>query len=123
MTHLFGAIAALIACVWPGSLQAADPAAGQSVFKTQCGACHSVVQGKNMVGPSLFGLLGRKSGIVEGFRYSTANKAADLTWSAFTLDKYLSAPREAIPGTTMIYAGVKDETKRADLIAYLESIQ
>ena len=101
---------------------AADPAAGQAVFKTQCGICHSVVQGKNMVGPGLFGIIGRKSGTIDGFRYSAANKGADITWNAAILDKYLTAPREVVPGTIMTYAGLKDETKRADLIAYLETL-
>ena len=102
--------------------EAADPGAGQAVFKTQCGICHSVVQGKNMVGPSLFGIVGRKSGTIDGFRYSAANKSADITWDAAILDKYLTAPREIVPGTIMTYAGLKDETKRSDLIAYLETI-
>jgi cytochrome c len=113
---------ALLAGAWPVAVQAADPAAGQAVFKTQCGICHSPVQGKNMVGPSLFGLVGRKSGSIEGFHYSAANKGADITWSPEILDKYLTAPREVVPGTTMTYAGLKDDTKRADLIAYLETI-
>lgn len=101
---------------------AADPEAGQAVFKTQCGICHSVAQGKNMVGPSLFGVIGRKSGSVEGFHYSAANKNADITWDAAILDKYLTAPREVVPGTIMTYAGLKDDAKRADVIAYLETL-
>jgi len=104
------------------AVHAADPEAGQAVFKTQCGICHSVVQGKNMVGPSLFGVVGRKSGSIEGFRYSAANKGSDITWSPEILDKYLTAPREVVPGTIMTYAGLKDDTKRADLIAYLETL-
>jgi cytochrome c len=124
MPRVFGSAAmlALLAGAWPVAVQAADPAAGQAVFKTQCGICHSPVQGKNMVGPSLFGLVGRKSGSIEGFHYSAANKGADITWSPEILDKYLTAPREVVPGTTMTYAGLKDDTKRADLIAYLETI-
>ena len=105
------------------SAHAADPDAGQAVFKTQCGICHSPVAGKNMVGPSLFGLIGRNSGTIEGFRYSAANKSADITWNAEVLDKYLTAPREVVPGTIMTYAGLKDATKRADVIAYLESLK
>ncbi len=116
------ALPTMLLCAAPAA-RAADPTAGQAVFKTQCGVCHAVVQGKNMVGPSLFGLAGRKSGTVEGFRYSTANKTAEIVWSAATLDKYLQAPREVVPGTTMTYAGLKDETKRADLIAYLETLK
>ena len=105
-----------------GPASAADAGAGQAIFKTQCGICHSIVQGKNMVGPGLFGIVGRKSGTVEGFRYSAANKAADITWDAAILDKYLTSPREVVPGTIMTYAGLKDEAKRADLIAYLETL-
>jgi cytochrome c len=102
--------------------RAADPEAGQAVFKTQCGICHSPAPGKNMVGPSLFGVIGRKSGSVEGFHYSAANKSAGITWDAAILDKYLTAPREVVPGTIMTYAGLKDDAKRADVIAYLETL-
>ena len=124
MPRLFrtAALLTLLAGVWPLSVHAADPAAGQAVFKTQCGICHSPLQGKNMVGPSLFGLIGRKSGSIEGFHYSPANKSADITWNVEILDKYLTSPREVVPGTIMTYAGLKDETKRADLIAYLETL-
>jgi cytochrome c len=76
-----------------------------------------------MVGPSLFGIVGRTSGTVEGFRYSAANKGANIVWDAAILDKYLTAPREVVPGTIMTYAGLKDDTRRADVIAYLESLK
>ena len=101
---------------------AADPDAGQAVFKQQCGICHSPLQGKNMVGPSLFGVIGRTSGSVDGFHYSAANKAAAITWSPEILDKYLTAPREVVPGTIMTFPGLKDDAKRADVIAYLETL-
>jgi len=103
--------------------QAADPAAGKSVFNTYCLICHSAQAGKNMVGPSLFGVVGRPTGSVPGFHYSPANQNAHLTWDAATLDKYLASPRTVIPGTTMTYAGLKDDTKRADLIAYLATLK
>jgi cytochrome c len=115
-------IVALLAALGTQAAYAADPVAGQAVFKTQCGICHSVVQGKNMVGPSLFGVVGRKSGSVDGFHYSAANKGADITWDAAILDKYLTAPRVVVPGTIMTYAGLKDDTKRADLIEYLGTL-
>lgn len=117
-----GVLLAMRAVLWSSLAHAADPEAGQTVFKTQCGICHSVVQDKNMVGPSLFGIIGRKSGSVEGFHYSAANKNADITWDAAILDKYLTAPREVVPGTIMTYLGLKDDTKRADVIAYLETL-
>ena len=115
-------LAALLAAVWPLSGRAADVEAGQAVFKSQCGICHSPLAEKNMVGPTLFGLIGRKSGSVPGFHYSAANRAAEITWDAGTLDKYLTAPREVVPGTIMTYGGLKDAAKRADLIAYLETL-
>jgi cytochrome c len=102
---------------------AADPAAGEKVFKAQCSACHTTEAGKNRIGPSLFGIVGRHSGMAEGFRYSTANKAADLTWDAATLDRYLASPRAVVPGTTMSYAGLRNDGQRADLIAWLETVK
>ncbi len=102
---------------------AADPAAGQAVFRTACGTCHAATAGKNGIGPSLFGLVGRKTGAEAGYNYSTANQNANLTWTPETLDKYLEAPKAVIPGTKMTYAGLKDTTKRSDLIAYLESLK
>ena len=115
-------VAALLAAVWPLSVRAEDAVAGQAVFKSQCSICHSPLADKNIVGPSLFGLIGRKSGSVAGFHYSAANKAADITWNADILDKYLTSPRDVVPGTIMTYAGLKDAAKRADLIAYLETL-
>lgn len=105
------------------SAEAADPAAGKSVFSSQCSICHSPQAGKNMIGPSLFGVVGRKTGSVPGFHYSPANQSANLTWDEATLDKYLQAPRATVPGTTMTYGGLKDDTKRADLIAYLATLK
>lgn len=103
--------------------EAADPAAGQAVFHSQCAICHSVQTGRNMIGPSLFGLVGRKTGSEAGYHYSTANQNSNLTWTADELDKYLESPRTVIPGTKMTYAGEKDAAKRADLIAYLETLK
>jgi cytochrome c len=113
----------LVAANLPSSAMAADPAAGKAVFTSTCSICHSVQPGKNMVGPSLAGVVGRKTGSVPGFRYSPANQNANLTWDEATLDKYLQSPRTTIPGTTMTYGGLKDDTKRADLIAYLATLK
>jgi cytochrome c len=101
---------------------AQDAAAGEAVFKSQCAICHSPLAGKNMVGPSLFGLVGRTAGQVPGFHYSAANKASGDVWSEANLDRYLTNPRAMIPGTIMTYAGLKDATKRANLIAYLATL-
>ncbi len=109
----------------PGAALAdgADPAAGKTVFLTQCGICHSVLPDKNMVGPSLFGIVGRKSGSEAGFHYSAANLAAGLVWDPATLDQYLQAPMTMVQGTTMAYVGLKDDSKRANLIAYLATLK
>ena len=95
---------------------------GQKVFKQQCGLCHDTAAGKNRVGPSLFGVIGRKSGTVDGFHYSDGNKSSGLTWDQATLDKYLADPRGTVPGTTMTYAGVKNDDQRKDIIAYLATL-
>ena len=102
---------------------AADAEAGGRVFRTQCGACHTVEAGKNRVGPSLFGIVGRVSGQVAGFKYSKANQEAHITWTPEVLDKYLTNPKEMVPGTTMAFVGIKNATQRADLIAYLETVK
>ena len=101
---------------------AADPAAGQQIFKAQCGICHSVASGQNGIGPTMFGVVGRSAGSVPGFQYTADHKKLGVTWDAVTLDKYLTNPRAMVPDTTMIYAGLKDDAKRADLIAYLETV-
>jgi len=106
-----------------GTAWGADPAGGQAVFKSQCSTCHSPVAGKNVIGPSLFGVVGRKTGSIQGFKYSVGNQNANLTWDDATLDKYLESPKTVVPGTTMTFAGVKDAGKRADLIAYLDTLK
>jgi cytochrome c len=114
-------LALAVSCALPAAA-AGDPAAGERVFKTQCGACHSPFAGKNLVGPSLHAIFGRHSGSIEGFRYSAANKSANLVWDEATLDKYLTNPKAIVPGTTMTFAGIKNDAQRADLIAYLKTV-
>jgi cytochrome c len=101
----------------------ADPAAGQQIFKAQCSICHSVAPGVNSIGPTLFGVVGRLAGSVPGFEYTADHKKLGVTWDAATLDKYLTNPRAMAPDTTMIYAGLKDDAGRANLIAYLETLR
>jgi cytochrome c len=100
--------------------QAQDAAAGEKVF-AQCRACHQVGESaKNAVGPLLNGLFGRKSGTIEGYAYSPANKNSGITWDEATFREYIKDPKAKIPGTKMIYAGLKDEQRISDLIAYLK---
>src|ERR1700720_223936 len=115
------AIVALL-LLGPTSALAADPAAGQKIFQTQCGICHAVAPGQNRIGPTLFGVVGRRSGSVPGFNYTADHKKLDVTWDAATLDKYLANPRAMVPDTSMIYAGLKDDAEGADRAAYLATL-
>jgi cytochrome c len=101
---------------------AADPVAGEKIFKAQCGICHAVVAGENRIGPTLFGVVGRSAGSVPGFNYTADHKKLGVTWDAATLGKYLANPRAMVPDTSMVYAGLKDDAERADLVAYLETL-
>jgi cytochrome c len=101
---------------------AADPAAGEKIFKTQCGICHAVAAGQNRIGPTLFGVVGRPAGSVPGFNYTADHKKLGIAWDAANLDKYLANPRAMVPDTSMVYAGLKDDAERADLVAYLETL-
>ncbi len=99
---------------------ASDAAAGEQVFK-QCLPCHSIGPGaKNKVGPVLNGIDGRHSGTAPDYSYSTANKNSGITWDETTFEEYIKDPRAKIPGTKMIFPGIKDEKKIDDLWAYLK---
>lgn len=88
-----------------------------------CKSCHAVEPGKNMIGPSLFAIVGTKAGEVPGFQFSPAMKASGLTWDDATLDQFLMSPMKTIPGTRMTYAGQPDAAKRAEIIAYLKTLK
>lgn len=104
-----------------GRANAQDAAAGEKVFVV-CKACHQVGDSaKNAVGPVLNGLFGRKAGSVEGYNYSDANKNSGITWDEATFSEYIKDPKAKVPGTKMAFAGVKDEKKIKDLIAYLHT--
>jgi cytochrome c len=116
------ALAVLACAAAPTLAAAADVEAGKEEFK-KCALCHTAEPGKNKIGPSLFGVIGRKAGSVENFNYSEAMKKYDHTWDPETLDKYLADPRAVVPNTKMIFPGIKDEQQRQDVIAYLETLK
>lgn len=103
------------------ALPEGDAAAGEKVFN-KCKACHTVEEGKNRVGPSLFNVIGRQPASVEGFRYSKAMEefAADHVWDEETLSSYLEKPKDLVSGTKMAFVGLKKLEDRADVIAYLK---
>jgi len=118
MTRMF-AIACVLFAGTAGA-RAQDVAAGETSFK-KCLACHRVgPEAKNLVGPVLNGLEGRKSGTIEGYSYSEANKNSGITWSEDTFKEYITDPRAKIPGTKMVFAGIKSEKERGDLWAFLK---
>jgi cytochrome c len=99
----------------------ANEAAGDAVFKKYCQVCHTTEAGKNKIGPSLAGIVDRKAGTVPGYNYSDADKNSGVTWDEKTLDTYLTDPEKFIPGTKMLFAGVKNDADRQSLIDYLKS--
>jgi cytochrome c len=110
--------AAIIASV--GAAPAQDLAAGENSFK-KCLPCHSVGEdAKNKVGPELNGLEGRKSGSVEGYNYTDANKNSGIIWDEAQFKEYIQDPRAKIKGTKMVFAGIKNETEIASLWSYLK---
>jgi cytochrome c len=122
MSRWFVAIVLLLTSAAPVAAQAPNVEAGKVVFRQSCALCHAATPGRAIVGPSLFNVVGRRSGGELGYQYSEANQTAGLTWDAATLDRYLADPRATIPGTKMAFAGIANEQNRRDLIAYLATL-
>jgi cytochrome c len=113
-------IAGLAVAASAGAIQAQDLSAGETSFR-KCAPCHSIGEdAANKVGPILNGLDGRKAGMVEGFNYSDANKSSGITWNEASFEEYIKDPRAKVPGTKMVFAGIKNDKEFKDLWGYLK---
>ena len=131
---LFTLAAAIALPMASGDVMAMDDTAnvkkmvkrGKKVAVKQCVACHDITQDKqNRVGPPLWGVYGKSPGWVEGYQYSEAHlsKKGSVTWDEATLDAYMQDPKAVIPGNKMVYAGLKKEKQRKNLIEFLKSLK
>ena len=113
------ALAVIASSAMSPAALAQDAVAGKASFN-KCLACHAIGEGaKNKVGPILNGLDGRKSGTVEGYSYTDANKNSGITWNEAQFKEYIKDPKAKIPGTKMAFAGIKNEKEINDLWAFL----
>jgi cytochrome c len=122
MKQAFRMALALCCVAASPAFAAGDPAAGKVVF-AKCGICHSADAGVNKIGPSLHGIVGRQSATIPNFSYSPAMQNAHKVWTEEQLDVYITDPRATVPNTKMIFPGIKSETDRQNLIAYLATLK
>ncbi len=121
MPRAFARLALAAGLALAGAAGAAgDPKAGEEIY-SRCLACHALAYDRT--GPRHCGLFGRRAGSVAGFEYSPAMRRSGIVWNRRSLERFLAAPLEAVPGTSMGYAGIADAKERADLIAWLEQSQ
>ncbi|NQV84000.1 MAG: cytochrome c family protein [Rhodospirillales bacterium] len=116
------ALASALTLTSGAAMASGDATKGKKVFN-KCKACHSTEAGKKKIGPSMFGVVGRKAGTAEGFRFSDAMKDSGLTWNEDTLEKFLKKPKKLVKGTKMSFAGLKKESQIEDVIAYMKTLK
>jgi cytochrome c len=116
-------IAAIAVALLAGTGASARAAGGEDVFNDNCAVCHSVEPGVQKLGPSLAGVVGRKSASLPDYPYSPAMAAANKVWTRPVLDKYLTNPQAMVPGTKMTFPGLKSAKERAALLDYLTTLK
>jgi len=113
-----------IAPPMPADLPEGDAKKGAKLFKAKCAQCHSIVKGgPSTQGPNLWGLWGKAAGTHPGYEFTTAQKDSGIVWSREHLIAYLVKPKDYVPGTKMIFAGLKKPKERADLLAFFDENQ
>ena len=101
-----------------------DASQGAKIFKAKCSSCHTINEGgPNKQGPNLYNVMNKKSGQVQGFKYTKANKESGVVWNNENMFNYLTNPKKFIKGTNMAFPGFKKEQDRLDVIAYLNSVK
>ena len=124
MVRILTSTALVLALGLSGAALAGDVGTGNSVYASQCAICHAVVaHAPAGIGPSLYGVIGRQSGSLPGFSYSSAMKGAAVTWTPARLEAYIANPAKNIPGNKMPYAGLKNPAQADDLTAYLATLK
>lgn len=97
-----------------------DLVKGEKIY-TKCVACHSLSPNQNLMGPSLHGVMERKVGGLESFKYSQAMSASDIQWSKAQMDEFLENPQKKFPGTTMPFSGLRNTKARAAVVCFIEN--
>jgi cytochrome c len=122
MHVLVVAVGLLLSASLSEAASAAEDASGEQLFNNNCRTCHSWKEGDNRLGPTLHGVVGRKSGSIQGFNYSQSLKQANLTWDEGTLDKFIANPDGVVQNNNMKpYTGIADQTVRQKIIEFLKS--
>jgi cytochrome c len=114
-------VAVIVGFATQASAQSGDPVKGQRVFNQQCRACHTLEKGgAQTTGPNLHGVFGRKAGTAEGFAFSEAMVKSGIVWDDATMAEYNRDPKAKVPGTKMVFNGLKQQAQLDDLVAYLK---
>src|SRR5262245_50509327 len=109
------------ALAMPAVAQEGDASRGQRLFNQQCRSCHTLEQGgASPTGPNLYGLFGSKAGTIKGYQFSESMIRSGIMWDDKTVSEYLRDPKAVVPGTKMVYNGMKQPAQLADLVAYLK---